>query len=68
MACISKASSSRCNKNAYGYDDGEWYGYASAVCIERECHDGADDSGFSPVSSMEGDDDDDGGYDYAPAA
>ncbi|KAE9608380.1 hypothetical protein Lal_00025834 [Lupinus albus] len=68
MACISKGSSSRCDNKAYVDDDGDWYGYASAGCTERECHNGVDDSGFSPVSSMEGDDDDDGGYDYAPAA
>ncbi|KAE9608381.1 hypothetical protein Lalb_Chr08g0234931 [Lupinus albus] len=68
MACISKDDSSRFNKKACGDDDGDRYGCASAGCIERECQNGFDDSGFSPVSSMEGDDDDDGGYDYAPAA
>ncbi|CAL0320070.1 unnamed protein product [Lupinus luteus] len=69
MASILKSSSSsRCNKQAYGDDNGDRYGYAPTVCTEGECHNGVGDSGFSPVLSMEGDDDDDGGYDYAPAA
>lgn len=57
-----------CKKQTYGDFDGDCYGYASAVCIEGDDNNGDGDSGFSPVTSMEGDDDDDGTYDYAPAA
>lgn len=38
------------------------YDYTPAACIE---HHG--DYDYAPASSMYGDDDDDGGYDYAPA-
>jgi hypothetical protein len=42
--------------------EGEWFGYISEACIEEDYHNGDEDS------YREGDDDDDGGYDYAPAA
>ncbi|CAJ2666088.1 unnamed protein product [Trifolium pratense] len=60
MASISMAIATRCIKNASG--EGEWFGYASVSCIEEYYHIGGRDS------YREGDDDDDGGYDYAPAA
>ncbi|MCI89168.1 hypothetical protein A2U01_0110456 [Trifolium medium] len=51
----------RCINNACG--EGEWCCYASVSSIEEEYyHIGGRDS------YKEGDDDDDGGYDYAPAA
>jgi len=40
-----------------------------ATCIEESVFNGHGDFvSFVPVASMEGDDDDDGSYDYAPAA
>ncbi|AES87389.1 hypothetical protein MtrunA17_Chr4g0012041 [Medicago truncatula] len=59
MASISIAIATKSIKNVY--DGGEWFGYASVACIE-DYHIGDVDS------YKEGDDDDDGGYDYAPAA
>jgi len=59
MASISIAIATRRIK--YVYDKGEWFGYASVACIE-DYHTGDVDS------YKEGDDDDDGGYDYARAA
>jgi len=59
MASISIPIATRSIK--YVYDEGEWFGYASVACIE--------DYQTGDVDSYkEGDDDDDGGYDYAPAA
>lgn len=52
MSFISRVIATWCNKHGNGYPP--------ATCNE--------DYGFVPIASMEGDDDDDGGYDYAPAA
>ena len=69
MSSISKVSiATLCKKP--GNDDsavGYGRGYARASCIEGDHHNGDGDSRFVPVAFMEGDDDDDG-YDYAPAA
>jgi hypothetical protein len=54
MASISMVVGLKCIKNMCG--DGEWFGYTSVSCNENG------------DSYKEGDDDDDGGYDYAPAA
>jgi hypothetical protein len=43
--------------------EGEWFGYIVGACIEEEDVHNADGGSY-----REGDDDDDGGYDYAPAA
>jgi len=59
MASISIVIATRSIKNPCG--EGDWFGYASVDCIE-DFHNGNVDS------HREGDDDDDGGYDYAPAA
>ncbi|MCI18195.1 hypothetical protein A2U01_0039348 [Trifolium medium] len=62
MASISMAVAPRSIKNACG--EGEWFGDTYVPCIieaEDYLNGGRD-------SSREGDDDDDGGYDYAPAA
>ncbi|GAU21254.1 hypothetical protein TSUD_286640 [Trifolium subterraneum] len=56
---ISLAVAPTCIKNACV--EGEWFGYTSVSCFE-EYHNGDGNS------YREGDDDDDGGYDYAPAA
>jgi hypothetical protein len=61
MASISMVVGPRCTKNACG--DGEWFGYTSVFCIEEEDYHNGDRGLY-----REGDDDDDGGYDYAPAA
>ncbi|MCH79511.1 hypothetical protein A2U01_0000261 [Trifolium medium] len=61
MASISMAIAPRWIKNACG--EGEWFGYTSVSCIEEE-----DYYNCNGDSYREGDDDDDGGYDYAPAA
>jgi len=59
MASISIATRSIKN-NAPG--KGEWFGCAFVACNVEDYHiEGVD-------SYREGDDDDDGGYDYAPAA
>jgi len=58
MASTSIAT--RSIKNACGED--ECFGYALVACIGEDYHTGDVDS------CREGDDDDDGGYDYAPAA
>ncbi|AES87384.1 hypothetical protein MtrunA17_Chr4g0012011 [Medicago truncatula] len=60
MAFISISIATRSFQNAC--DEGEWFCYASVGCIEQDNHIGEEDS------YREGDDDDDGGYDYAPAA
>ncbi|MCH88822.1 hypothetical protein A2U01_0009715, partial [Trifolium medium] len=59
MASISIAVAPRCIKNACS--EGEWFGYTFVSYIKEDYHDGDVDS------YREGDDDDDGGYDYAPA-
>jgi len=50
----------KCKQHAYG--EGNWFGYTCVSCIEEEHRYGDRDS------YNEGNDDDDGGYDYAPAA
>ncbi|MCI64377.1 hypothetical protein A2U01_0085635, partial [Trifolium medium] len=60
MAYISIDVAPRCIRNECS--EGECFGYTSVSCIEEEdYHNGYEDS------YREGDDDDDGGYDYAPA-
>ncbi|GAU21260.1 hypothetical protein TSUD_286700 [Trifolium subterraneum] len=61
MTSISIAVAPRCIKNTCG--EGEWFCYTSVSCIEEENYHNRDGDSY-----MEGDDDDDGGYDYAPAA
>jgi hypothetical protein len=61
MTSISMAIATRRIKNGC-VTEGEWFGYISEACIEEDYHNGDEDS------YREGDDDDDGGYDYAPAA
>jgi len=51
-----------CKQNACAEGDGDWFGYTSVSCIIEDYRNGDRDS------YKEGDDDDDGGYDYAPAA
>ncbi|KAK7328404.1 hypothetical protein VNO77_22509 [Canavalia gladiata] len=65
MSSISKAINPGCKKQQYAYDEGDWDNYALTPCIRGDDHDGNGDSSFAYV---EGDDDDDVGYDYAPAA
>ncbi|KEH38864.1 hypothetical protein MtrunA17_Chr2g0320201 [Medicago truncatula] len=60
MASISMVIALNCKQHAYG--EGNWFDYTSVSCIEEDYHNGDRDS------YQEGDDDDDGGYDYAPAA
>ncbi|MCI91140.1 hypothetical protein A2U01_0112434, partial [Trifolium medium] len=43
--------------------EGEWFGYTSVSSIDEEDYLNGDGDLY-----REGDDDDDGGYDYAPAA
>nr|BEI74075.1 IRON MAN 4 [Lotus japonicus] len=66
MSSISKVIAPCCNKKPHGNDDHSfnWNGSPPATYI------GDGDYAFVHVASMEadGDDDDDGGYDYAPAA
>jgi len=58
-----------CNHAAYGECDVDWFGYASTICIKRNYYNRNEDSGSADlIAYIEGDDDDDGGYDYAPAA
>jgi len=52
----------KCKQHAYGEGEVDWFGYTSISCIEEDYRNGDRDS------YKEGDDDDDGGYDYAPAA
>ncbi|GAU21267.1 hypothetical protein TSUD_286770 [Trifolium subterraneum] len=52
----------RCIKNACGEGEAEFFSYTSVSCIEE------DYQNEDRHSYREGDDDDDGGYDYAPAA
>ncbi|MCH95664.1 hypothetical protein A2U01_0016645 [Trifolium medium] len=62
MASISMAAVAPWSiKNACG--EGEWFGdtYLSCIIEEEDYHNGGRDS------YSEGDDDDDSGYDYAPA-
>jgi len=54
MASISIVTAPKCKQHAYSY--------TTVSCIEEDYHNGDQDS------YREGDDDDDGGYDYAPAA
>jgi hypothetical protein len=60
MASILMVIALKCKQHAYG--EGNWFGYTSVSCIEEDYRNGDRDS------YKEGDDDDDGGYDYAPAA
>nr|BEI74076.1 IRON MAN 5 [Lotus japonicus] len=66
MSSISKVIAPCGNKKHHVKDDHSYnrYGSPPAACNWDE------DYSFVPVASMEadGDDDDDGGYDYAPAA
>jgi len=62
MASISMAITPKCNQHAYGEGVVDWFGYTCVSCIEEDYHNEDRDS------YPEGDDDDDGGYDYAPAA
>jgi hypothetical protein len=62
MASISMVIAPKCKQHVYGKVDGDWFGYTCVSWIEEDYCNG--DRG----SYMEGDDDDDGGYDYAPAA
>ncbi|AES87385.2 hypothetical protein MtrunA17_Chr4g0012021 [Medicago truncatula] len=61
MASISIAIATRSIKHVY--DEDEWFGYAASVACIEDYHTEDVDSSYK-----EGDDDDDGGYDYAPAA
>jgi hypothetical protein len=62
MASISMVIALKCKQHVYG--EGDWlkFGYTSVSCIEEYYRNGDQDS------YQEGDDDDDDGYDYAPAA
>jgi hypothetical protein len=51
-----------CRQNACAEGDGDWFGYTYVSCIIEDYRNGDRDS------YKEGDDDDDGGYDYDPAA
>jgi hypothetical protein len=62
MASISMAINPKCKEHGYGEGNGDWFGYTCVSCIEEDYRNGDRDS------CKEGDDDDDGGYDYAPAA
>jgi hypothetical protein len=62
MASVSMVVGTRCIKNACG-GDGDCFSYTSVFCIEEEDYHNGDRDLY-----REGDDDDDGGYDYAPAA
>ncbi|AES66978.1 hypothetical protein MtrunA17_Chr2g0320131 [Medicago truncatula] len=62
MASISLAIIPKCEQHGYGEGNGDWISYTCVSCIEENYHNGDRDS------CKEGDDDDDGGYDYAPAA
>jgi len=70
MVSISMVIAQKCKQHAYGEGDGDWFGYASTICIKGDyCSRNIGDTGSADlVTYMEGDDDDDGGYDYAPAA
>ncbi|AES66979.1 hypothetical protein MtrunA17_Chr2g0320141 [Medicago truncatula] len=62
MASIFTVIAPLCKQNACGEGNGDWFGYTSVSCIVEDYRNGDQDS------YKEGDDDDDGGYDYAPAA
>ncbi|KAK7328406.1 hypothetical protein VNO77_22511 [Canavalia gladiata] len=62
MSSISKAINPGYN------DEGDWYNYAPTPCIRGDDHNGNGDSGFALIACIEGDDDDDDVFDYAPAA
>jgi len=62
MASISMVISLNCKQHACGEGEVDGFGYTSVSCIEEDYRNGDRDS------YKEGDDDDDGGYDYAPAA
>jgi hypothetical protein len=62
MASISMVIALKCKQHAYGEGDGDSFCYKYISCIEEDYHNRDQDS------YREGDDDDDGGYDYAPAA
>jgi hypothetical protein len=61
MTSIFMAIATRRIKNGC-VTEGEWFRYTSGACIEED-YDSKDGDSY-----REGDDDDDGGYDYAPAA
>jgi hypothetical protein len=44
----------------------EWFVYTSVDCMQEDYYNGNGNSAL--IAYREGDDDDDGGYDYAPAA
>jgi len=53
----------KCKQHAFnGEGNCDWFGYTNISYIEEDYRNGDRDS------CGEGDDDDDGGYDYAPAA
>jgi hypothetical protein len=59
----------KCNHDAYGEGDNDWLGYASTKCIKGNYYMRNEDSGSADlIAYIEGVDDDDGDYDYAPAA
>ncbi|AES66980.1 hypothetical protein MtrunA17_Chr2g0320151 [Medicago truncatula] len=62
MASISLAITPKCKHHGYSEGNGDWFGYTSVSCIKEDNRNGDRDS------CKEGDDDDDGGYDYAPTA
>ncbi|RHN75347.1 hypothetical protein MtrunA17_Chr2g0320181 [Medicago truncatula] len=63
MTFISTVIAPKCKQYAYnGEGDGDWFGYTCVSCIEEDYTNG------DRNLYREGDDDDDGGYDYAPAA
>ncbi|KEH38863.1 hypothetical protein MTR_2g084210 [Medicago truncatula] len=62
MVFISMVIALNCKQHAYGEGEVDWFGCTSVSCIEEDYHNTDHDSYW------EGDDDDDGGYDYAPAA
>ncbi|KAM1046765.1 hypothetical protein FF1_026190 [Malus domestica] len=64
-------SASWCKKHGNDdNDDDDGYDYALAACMEGIGNDDELDYGYATTACMEGDDDDndDGSYDYAPAA
>jgi len=62
MASISMAITPKCKQHGCGEGNSDWFGYTCVSWIEEDYHNEDRDS------CKEGDDDDDGGYDYAPAA
>ncbi|KAG5032382.1 hypothetical protein AAZX31_06G202300 [Glycine max] len=65
MASMSKAMTPEIKKHACDKKDGVSYHYDPTACAEGDDYNGNINYVFA---YMEGDDDDDGGYDYAPAA